>query len=88
MPAVSRVARKWDIDFYIYMTIDLFLFFFLLHFLPLFRSFSVSLINPSTRVGIVYLSPLFLQPLFLSSFPSFHCFICVSACDCLLHSEN
>jgi hypothetical protein len=55
----------------------------LLTFCYPFPSFSVSLINPSTPVGGVYSSPSLQSP-FLSSFPSFHCFIYVSAREGLL----
>jgi hypothetical protein len=57
-----------------------------LHFLLLFSSSSVSLINPSTRVASLCLLPFFFSSsyLFLSSFPSFHCFICFRAYDWLL----
>lgn len=58
-PTVSCLAPNWDIDFYISMTIDL-LRLLSLQFLLLFSSFSVSLINPSTRVGSVYLLPFFI----------------------------
>jgi hypothetical protein len=44
-----------------------------------FPSFSISLINPSTRVGGVFSSSSPSFSPFLSSFPSFHCFIYVSA---------
>ena len=86
-----RLLPSNSVDFTFPCQLIFCFFFFFFFSFQLFvisiSSFSLSLINPSTRVGSVYPASSLPSP-FLSSFPSSHWFICVSARERLCGNET